>query len=105
MIDREEGSTPAPAAEVVPAPAAPAAEPVGEQKLILFSRITCPNCKVVENLLNRAGVAYEKLIADQNIDLCKAYGVKGAPTLVVTDGNAFAAHYGVPDIKKFLNSL
>ena len=71
-------------------------------KAILFSRVTCPNCRVAETLLNKAGFAYEKLIADDNVDLCRQYGVKGAPTLVITDGTNFQSYYGVPEIKKFL---
>ena len=87
--------------EEVAAPAAVAAE----GKAILFSRVTCPNCRVAENLLAKAGVAYEKLIADENLDLCKAYGIKGAPTLVITDGENHENHYSVPEIKKYLASL
>lgn len=74
-------------------------------KAILFSRVTCPNCRVAENLLNKAGVPYEKLIADENVDLCRKYGVKGAPTLVITDGENHENHYSVPEIKKYLASL
>ncbi len=76
-----------------------------ETKAILFSRVTCPNCRVAENLLEKAGVAYEKLIADENLDLCKNYGVKGAPTLVITDGKDFVSYYSVPEIKKYLATL
>ena len=71
-------------------------------KLQLFSRVTCPNCRVVENLLDKASIAYEKLIADEHIEECRAFGVKGAPTLVVTDGEQVATYYGVPEIKKYL---
>ena len=74
-------------------------------KAILFSRVTCPNCRVAETQLNKAGVAYEKLIADENVDLCKKYGVKGAPTLVITDGENHVNYYSVPEIKKYLASL
>ena len=80
----------------------PKAEVAEGAKVILFSRVTCPNCRVAEQLLNKAGVAYEKLIADENVDLCKAYGVKGAPTLVITDGENFNSYYSVPEIKKYL---
>ncbi|MBQ4101352.1 MAG: ribonucleoside triphosphate reductase, partial [Oscillospiraceae bacterium] len=76
-----------------------------ETKAILFSRVTCPNCRVAENLLEKAGVVYEKLIADENLDLCKNYGVKGAPTLVITDGKDFVSYYSVPEIKKYLATL
>ena len=74
-------------------------------KAILFSRVTCPNCRVAESLLNKAGVSYEKLIADDNRDLCLQYGVKGAPTLVISDGENFTSYYSVPEIKKYLASL
>ena len=99
LCDRE--GTPAPVEVPVETPAvqAPAA---AEEKLVLFSRVTCPNCRVAENLLGKAGIAYEKLIADENIDLCKAYGVKGAPTLAVIHGDTYETYYSVPEIKKFL---
>ena len=74
-------------------------------KAILFSRVTCPNCKVAQNLLDKAGVAYEKLIAEENVELCKRYGIKGAPTLVITDGENHVNYYSVPEIKKYLTSL
>ena len=74
-------------------------------KVTLFSRVTCPNCRVAEGLLNKAGVAYEKLIADENRDLCLQYGVKGAPTLVIADGEVYTTYYGVPEIKKYLASI
>ena len=76
-----------------------------DAKAILFSRVTCPNCKVAENLLGKAGVAYEKLIAEENVELCKQYGIKGAPTLVITDGANHVNYYSVPEIKKYIASL
>ena len=81
----------------------PVAAPVAG-KAILFSRVTCPNCRVAEQLLGKAGAQYEKLIADDNKDLCLKYGVKGAPTLVITDGENFTSYYSVPEIKKFLSN-
>ena len=88
--------------EEVAAPSAPVA---AEGKAILFSRVTCPNCRVAEQLLAKKGIAYEKLIAEENVDLCRSYGIKGAPTLVITDGEAFTSYYSVPEIKKYLASL
>ena len=83
---------------------APKAEVAADAKAILFSRVTCPNCRVAEQQLAKAGVAYEKLIADENVELCKKYGVKGAPTLVITDGENHVNYYSVPEIKKYLAS-
>ena len=84
---------------------APKAEVKEGAKAILFSRVTCPNCRVAEQQLAKAGVAYEKLIADENKDLCIKYGVKGAPTLVITDGENHVNYYSVPEIKKYIASL
>ena len=88
---------------------APAAQEIaavsGNGEILLFSRLTCPNCRVAEGLLTKAGVAYKKLIAEENLDLCRTYGVKGAPTLVVVDGENHVNYYSVPEIKKFLASL
>ncbi len=84
--------------------AAPAVE-TENAKAILVSRVTCPNCKVAEQLLQKAGVAYEKVIAEENVDLCRQYGIKGAPTLVITDGENFQTYYSVPEIKKYLATL
>ena len=60
---------------------------------------------MAEAQLNKAGVAFEKLIADENVELCKKFGVKGAPTLVITDGENHVNYYSVPEIKKYLASL
>ncbi len=92
------------------APAAANAEeaPVTEiksGKAILISRLTCPNCRVAESLLAKAGVPYEKKIAEENLDLCRQMGVKGAPTLIITDGENHQNYYSVPEIKKYLASL
>ena len=100
------GTVEAPKAEACACEAeAPKAEVKEGAKAILFSRVTCPNCRVAEQQLAKAGVAYEKLIADENKDLCIKYGVKGAPTLVITDGDNHVNYYSVPEIKKYLSSL
>ena len=103
-LNKEAPSAAAPAAAEAPCCEAPAAAPA-QGKAILFSRVTCPNCKVAEAQLTKAGVPFEKLIADENVELCKQYGIKGAPTLVITDGTNFQTYYSVPEIKKYLASL
>ena len=92
-------------APVAVAPAAPVAPAAANAKALLFSRVTCPNCRVAESLLTKAGVAFDKLIAEENVELCRQYGVKGAPTLILTDGDKYQSFYSVPEIKKYLASL
>ena len=78
-------------------------EQVGEVsgQIYLFSRLTCPNCRVAEQLLTKAGIPFEKLIAEEHKDLCKLYEVKGAPTLVIANGAEHENIYGVQEIKKY----
>ena len=68
----------------------------------LFTRTTCPNCRVAEKMLDKAGFAYENLTAEEHPELCREYGIQGAPTLVLSDGVHFEKYYGVAEIKKLL---
>ena len=80
------------------------AEPVSEIKgATLFATATCPNCRIACSYLDKAGFGYTKLLADENAELAKAYGVKQAPTLIVPDGNGgFSKYAGAGAIKGFL---
>ena len=95
-------SQPAVLAAAAPSYEIPAA---GDARTILISRVTCPNCRVAENLLVKKGVAFEKYIAEENLELCKKFGIKGAPTLVVEGPAGFQSYYSVPEIKKYLANL
>ena len=52
--------------------------------------------------LDKAGVAYTPLNANENKELVTEYGVKQAPTLVLLDGDGFQSFRGVSDIKGWL---
>ncbi|MBQ3002269.1 MAG: ribonucleoside triphosphate reductase [Clostridia bacterium] len=69
----------------------------------LFTTATCPNCKIACALLDKAGFAYEKLLANEHAELATEFGVKQAPTLVVVKNGVATKHAGVSDIKKMLN--
>ena len=71
----------------------------------LFATPTCPNCKVACSTLDKAGVKYEKLYANEHTDLVNAFGVKQAPTLVIAKADGTVEKYqGVSDIRKYLNA-
>ena len=97
--------------EAVPVAAAvmePVAEPVvasvTTSTVLLFKTPTCPNCKAAGALLDKAGVAYRALNANEEKELVEKFGVKQAPTLIVIseDGSAFEKYRGVSDIKGWL---
>ncbi|MBQ1186497.1 MAG: ribonucleoside triphosphate reductase [Clostridia bacterium] len=68
----------------------------------LFTTATCPNCKIACSFLDKAGFAYDKLLANEHADLATEFGVKQAPTLVVVKDGVVSKYAGVSDIKKFL---
>ncbi len=69
---------------------------------LLFATPTCPNCKIACQYMDRAGFTYKKLMADENADLAKSYGVKQAPTLVLPDGTKLA---GAGAIKQYVATI
>ena len=71
-------------------------------RAILFATPTCPNCRIATSYLDKAGYKYEKLYAEENAELALSYGVKQAPTLVVTNGNGFEKYAGAGAIKQYL---
>ena len=78
-------------------------EATAQSKLILFATKTCPNCKMACTFLDKAGLAYEKLYAEDNADLVKAYEIKQAPTLVaVHEDGSFEKVVNVSNIRKFI---
>ena len=81
-------------AEPTPAPA--------DAGAILFKTPTCPNCKAAMALLDRAGIQYVAVNASDEKELVEKFGVKQAPTLVLTHGDSFEKYRGVSDIKGWL---
>ena len=70
--------------------------------MLLFKTPTCPNCKLAAALLDKAGVAYTALNANEEKELVEKFGIKQAPTLVLTNGETFEKFRGVSDIKGWL---
>ncbi len=70
----------------------------------LFTTATCPNCKIAVSLLDKAGVIFNKLLANENVEAVNALGIKQAPTLVVVENGVANKYTGVSDIKKYLNA-
>ena len=71
---------------------------------ILFTRNGCPNCKTSKLMLDKAGIIYEVINAEENKELTVKYGVKKAPTLLVADGDKIVAYDNASEIRKFIES-
>ncbi len=71
---------------------------------LLFTTPTCPNCRLAVTMLDKQHFPYEKLNAEENAELAMKYGVKQAPTLVVTDGDHFEKYAGAGAIKQYASA-
>jgi ribonucleoside-triphosphate reductase len=70
-------------------------------KVILFSTPTCPNCKAAAMFLDKAGIVYEKLSANDNPELVSKYGITQAPTVVKVAGGSFEKIPNLSNIRAF----
>ena len=74
----------------------------GEAKqVLLFTTKTCPNCPAAKNFLDKAGIKYVAIDAQEHPELVKKYGIMQAPTLVVVSGEKVDKIAGAPQIKEY----
>jgi len=65
---------------------------------MLFTTHTCPNCKIVKNMLDEQGVEYNLVYADDDDTLARQLQIVTVPTLVVGD----KMMRGIPEIRKYI---
>ena len=85
--------------------AAPAEMQSCNAQVYLFATPTCPNCKIAAAAMDKLGMVYEKVYANEHIDMAKEFGVRQAPTLVIVSDGAIEKYAGLPEIKKYLAGL
>lgn len=72
------------------------------KEILLFSTKTCPNCKMSKMMLDKAGIKYTVIDAEDQKDVTVQYGVKKAPTLLVPNGDTISRYENASNIKKFI---
>ena len=77
----------------------------GDYKLVLCATKTCPKCAMVTLFLDRAGLKYEKVYAEDDGQFFKDHGVKEAPTLLVIRKDGFEAIPNPSNIRKFIDEF
>lgn len=70
-----------------------------ENEPVLYTTSTCPNCKMVKMLLDKANIAYKVVVAEENKDAFVRNNVKQAPTLIVPTGERYE---NASNIKKYI---
>ncbi len=71
------------------------------ERAMIFATKTCPNCRIAYGYLDKAGFEYDKIMADENAQLVKEYGITQAPTLIVKRDGAVDKYTGAGEIRKF----
>ena len=72
---------------------------------LLFGTKTCPNCKMAKMLLEKAGVKYKWVDAEENVELTNSFNVRKAPTLLVPNGDEILTFENASNIKGYIESL
>ena len=74
------------------------------RKLMLFTTKTCPNCKMAKMMLDKAGIEYTAIDAEDNADLTVSMGVKKAPTLLVPSEEGYEVYSNASEIKGWIEN-
>lgn len=77
---------------------------IKDGKVLLFTTKTCPNCKIATTWLSNAGIAYEKIDAEENRELTKKFAIMQAPTLVVVNDEDYKVYANASNIRKFIDN-
>ena len=72
------------------------------KEMMLFTTKTCPNCKMAKMLLEKAGIKYHLVDAEDEKETTLKYGVRKAPTLLVPNGDSFDRYENASEIKGFI---
>ena len=75
-----------------------------DDKIILFATRTCPNCKMAVQFLNKAGIPFEEIFADENPDMAAKFEIRQAPTLIVINGGVAEKIVNLSNIKGFIEN-
>ncbi|MBE6608069.1 MAG: ribonucleoside triphosphate reductase [Ruminococcaceae bacterium] len=69
--------------------------------VILFATHTCPNCKMAKIFLDKAGIDYEIVYADDNPETAAEFEIKQAPSMVVSKNGDTEIITNVSNIRKY----
>lgn len=73
--------------------------------LTLFTTATCPRCKAIKALFDKNGVNYTVVDCYENRSLVGAYGITGAPSLVVPlEDGSFEIYRNESEIRGFFDA-
>ena len=82
------------------------AQQAAQEGMLLFTTKTCPNCKMSKMMLDKAGIGYTPIDAEDNKDQTVKMGIRKAPTLLVPNANGGYDRYeNASEIKGFIEGV
>ena len=75
-----------------------------DTEVMLFTTKTCPNCKAAKAVLDKCGIGYTVIDAEEKVNLTERFGVRQAPTLIVKSGDAFDKFAGISEVRKYVET-
>ncbi len=73
-------------------------------EILLFTRKTCPNCKMAKLMLDKAGISYTVIDAEEDVAKSMEMGIKTAPTMLVPSDKGYEKYDNASDIRKFIEN-
>ena len=74
-----------------------------QDRTMLFTTKTCPNCRIVCGMLEDANIAYEKIDAEEAPELVEQFGIRQAPTLVVVKNGEASIYANASNIIGYIS--
>ena len=104
-LNREFAGSPAGTASAAPAADCSCGCSGKEAKLTLFTATTCPNCRIAKTFLDKANVAYNVVVAENDPAQAEALEIRQAPTLVIQKGDQIQKLVNLSEIRRYVDSL
>ena len=76
-----------------------------DARLTLFTATTCPNCRIAKTFLDKANVAYDVVVAENDPAKAEAFEIRQAPTLVIQDGDQIRKLVNLSEIRRYVDGL
>ncbi len=79
--------------------------PLYINETLLFTTKTCPNCRMAKLLLEKAGICFRAVYAEDESELARKLKIVKAPTLIVPNSHGYETIENVSNIKAFIENL
>ncbi len=71
------------------------------EELMLITTSVCPKCRAAKKMLDAVGIKYKTVVADEDPEPAKKYGIKQAPSLIIKSPAGDTVLSGLSEIQVF----